>query len=67
MIQIKYEWWALNFRDRAHWTGVIEETGEVFDYNSKEELKRLAEKAGHAWVVLRHHRDGKVSIMEASP
>jgi len=67
MIQIRYEWWALHFRDRSFWTGVVKETGEVFDYNSKAELKRLAEKAGHSWEVLRYHRDGRISVVETSP
>lgn len=65
-IIIRYDWWGGHFKDKKWWTGLFEGTEEVFDYHTKDELKRLAEREGFNWKVIRQHRDGTVSIVEKS-
>lgn len=54
------------FSDHRYWTGIIEGETEVWDYHTKENLKKQAEKEGMNWKVLRMHRDGRISIIEQS-
>ncbi len=52
--------------DRRFWEGAIEGETDVWDWHTKENLKKQAEEAGMGWRVLRYHRDGTISIMEES-
>lgn len=54
------------FADHRWWEGCIEGECEVWDYHTKENLKKEAEEAGMDWKVLRQHRDGTISIIEQS-
>ncbi len=54
------------FADHRFWMGVIEGETDVWDYHTKENLKKQAEESGMDWKVLRQHRNGKVSIIEQS-
>ena len=65
-ILIRYERWGGNFYDQHWWTGIFEDTGDVYDYHTKETLKADAERDGYAWKVLRYHKDGRISVMETS-
>ena len=49
------------------WTGIHKDTEEIFDYNSKNELKLLAEKEGYDWEVYKHNTKTKdLELVEAS-
>ena len=54
------------FADHRLWMGVIEGETDVWDYHTKENLKKEAEKEGMKWKVLRQHRDGTTSVIEQS-
>ena len=59
--------WGGKIQDRRFWEARIEGESDVWDYDSKENLKRKAEKKGYHWKVLRYHKDGKISVVEQHP
>jgi hypothetical protein len=65
VISIYYQWWGNAHIENRSWQGVYP-NGDVMDYNTVESLKKSAEEEGYDWEVLRHHRNGKVSILEKS-
>lgn len=56
--------WGGQFQDKTFWCGLID--GEVWDWHTKNELIRQAKEEGLSWVVLRYHKDGRLSIMNCS-
>lgn len=56
--------WGGQLADRRYWMAVVD--GEVYDYNTLPELKRLLDKDGIPWQVVRTHRDGTTSVIESS-
>ena len=50
--------------DKQLWMATID--GEVYDYDTKDNLKSKLINEGFAWVVEHRHRDGSVSIIETS-
>lgn len=62
-ILIKYDWWGGHPADKKLWTGVFEDTGQVYDYDTKSRLIQSAEKDGHNWKVLRQHKNGNNTIV----
>jgi hypothetical protein len=66
ILVIQYEWWGGQKQDRWLWCAYL--NGDVFDYDSKKSLIRLAEEKGLSWIVVRHHKKGtgQVSIIETS-
>jgi len=57
--------WGGSFHDKKFWCGRIGQ--EVYDYHTKDHLINDAKRKGMNWVVLRYHKDGRVSIMDCSP
>lgn len=64
VLQIFYEWWGGNPGDRRFWTSRIKGESEAYDYGTKEQLKYQAISNGWGYEILRHHRDGRVSVIE---
>lgn len=56
--------WGGQIKDRGFWEAKIEGESNVWDYDSKENLKKKAEKKGYHWKVLRYHKNGKISVIE---
>lgn len=56
--------WGGHPLDNKWWEGSI--NGEVEDWNSPKQLIKQAESKGLAWVVIRHHKNGKVSCVQKS-
>jgi hypothetical protein len=65
-IIIKHDWWGGHPEDNKLWTGLFEDTLELFDYHTKDRLKALAEKDGYACKVIRQHRDGSDTVIKQS-
>jgi len=59
--------WGGPIQDKRFWEARIEGESDVWDYDSKENLKRKAENKGYHWKVLRYHKDGKISVVEQHP
>ncbi|HSH50151.1 MAG TPA: hypothetical protein VK982_00350 [Bacteroidales bacterium] len=49
---------------RKWWTGYFTDTGEGYDYNTKESLIEDCKKEGYEYEVIRHHRNGTTSVVE---
>lgn len=43
---------------------MLDEDGEVLDYGSRGHMVNEARKVADTYVVLCHHRDGRISIVE---
>lgn len=67
-ILIIYEWDRIHFgnNERDVWTGIFDNDSRLFDYNSKNELKRLANEKGYSWKIMRTHKDGTRTVIEDS-
>lgn len=65
-VLIKYEFDRIHFGSKDCWSGIFKDDLSAYDYNSKETLKRNAEKDGYNWEVLRTHRNGTKSVIERS-
>lgn len=62
---IYYCSWGGNPKDSWLWTGELEETNEIVDYNSKEELKRIAKENNWNYKVLKLNRKTrKMEVVE---
>lgn len=61
-VVIRYPFsWGGQIKDKKFWEAQID--GEIWDYDSKENLIEKAIKEGFSWEVLRYHRNGKISIV----
>lgn len=56
--------WGGQIADRKWWEGTI--NGEIEDWNSVEQLINKAQNKNIPWVVLRYHKNGKVSCINKS-
>lgn len=67
-IIIRYPFnWGGKIQDRRFWEARIEGDSDIWDYDSKENLKRKAEEKGYNWKVLRYHKNGEISVVEQYP
>jgi len=58
--------WGGQFGDKKFWCA-MDLDDEVFDYHTKEHLKKDLNKLGKKWVVVRWHRKlGRCSVVESS-
>ncbi len=59
--------WGGQFQDKKFWCAVLLETGEAYDYHTKEHLKKDLSEEGYEWVVVKWHRKSKgFSVVECS-
>lgn len=59
--------WGGQFQDKKFWCALDMKTGDVYDYHTKEHLKKDLSENGYKWIVVRWHRKNKgVSILEKS-
>lgn len=56
--------WGGQLADRKLWEGTM--NGDVEDWNSPKQLIKQAEREDVAWIVVRHHKNGKVSCVQKS-
>lgn len=66
ILLIYSEQWALHPKDRAYWIARYENEIEAEDYDTKEHLIEKAKAERVRYRVLRHHKNGTVSIMQES-
>jgi hypothetical protein len=63
---IGYNHWGTGHFENRLWFSKWESNGDIEDYNSKNVLIADAKKHGWKYKVLRHHRNGTISIMETN-
>jgi len=57
--------WGGQFKDKSFWCAIIMKTMEVYDYHTKEHLKKDLTIDGYKWLVVRHHLKNKgISVLE---
>ena len=72
-IRIEYPWWGNANINNRNWIGIYldngdngEEKASMFDCGTKKHLIKQCEEEGYLYRVLRHHRNGKITIMESN-
>lgn len=65
--RIFYQWWGTAHMENRLWT-LLDPSGEVEDYNTKDSCVAQAKKNGWKYQVERHSRKerNKVTIMESN-
>lgn len=66
VLLIRYPWWGNGHRDNRFWEAIWEKSGEVHNHNPKQHLVEEAIERGYKYKVLRHHRNGEISVVETN-
>jgi hypothetical protein len=65
-IKILYEHFTTScaHMGKKFWSGIFKDTGEGYDYGTKQQLIEECKEDGYNYEVIRQHRDGTQSVIE---